>query len=202
MTYTHTRTAVLLLAAWTSAPAVTAAQHQPAPVAEQIAGAVLPLPEDQRAGATVMGYRAVGRLTVLRQGTGDMICMADEPGNETYHVACWHESLGPLMAMGRELTARGIQDPQRDSIRAAAAADGRLEMPEHPAAFHSLTGPVASWNPQDGTFVGASKLHTVYIPWATSETTGLSTAPAGGGQPWLMFPGSYRAHIMIVPGGA
>jgi hypothetical protein len=202
MTYTHTRTASLLFAVCALAPAAAAAQQQPGPVAEQIAGAVLPLPEDQRAGATVMGYRTAGQLSVLRQGTGDMICLADEPGNETYHVACWHDSLEPLMAMGRELAARGIQDPQRDSMRAAAATDGRLQMPEAPAAFHSLTGPVASWNPRDGTFVGASKLHTVYIPWATTESTGLSTAPAGGGQPWLMFPGSYRAHIMIVPGGA
>lgn len=190
----------LALTALLLAPAGVAAQLPPA--AEQIAGAVLPLPADQRATATVLGYRAQGTLSVLREGSGDMICLADEPGNDTYHVACYHESLEPMMAMGRALTARGIADPERDSLRAVAAADGRLELPEGAAAFHSLTGPVSGWNPAEGTLVGASKLHTVYVPWATGETTGLSTVPAGGGQPWLMFPGSYRAHIMIVPGGA
>lgn len=193
------RAAAVLTVAFALGAAPCAAQT--APVEEQIAGAVLPLPADQRASATVMGYRMPGKLTVLREGSGDMICLADEPGNETYHVACYHESLEPMMQMGRELTARGIADPQRDSLRAAAAAEGRLEMPDGPAAFHSLTAPTTAWNPEEGTLVGASRLHTVYVPWATAETTGLSTLPAGGGQPWLMFPGSYRAHIMIVPGG-
>lgn len=198
MTNRMLRAGALLLTVGALATGGLAAQV--APVAEQITGAVLPLPADQRASARVLGYRAAGELSVLREGTGDMICLADEPGNETYHVACYHESLEPMMQMGRDLTARGIGDPQRDSIRAAAAADGRLEMPEVPAAFHSLTAPVSDWNPAEGTLVGASKLHTVYVPWATSDETGLSTVPAGGGQPWLMFPGSYRAHIMIVPG--
>lgn len=178
-----------------------AVSAQVAPIPQQIVGAVLPLPEAQRAGATVMGYRVAGELTVIRQGSGDMVCLADAPGNDTYHVACYHNSLEPMMAYGRELAARGIVEPQRDSMRAAGAADGTFAMPASPAAFHSLTGPVASWNPTAGTFEGASRLHTVYIPWATEESTGLSTDPAMNGQPWLMFPGNYRAHIMIVPGG-
>lgn len=169
------------------------------PLAEQIAGALLPLPADQRDGATVLGYRTEGELSVIRRGSGDMICLADAPGNATYHVACYHESLEPLMKMGRELVARGIVDPERDGIRAAAAADGTLKMPDHPAAFHSLTGPASGWNPAARTLEGAARIHTVYVPWATEETTGLSTTPAASGQPWLMFPGSYRAHIMIVP---
>jgi hypothetical protein len=188
---------VALMSALALGPTVAVAQAPS--VDEQIAGAVLPLPEDQRAGATVMGYRTAGELTVIRQGTGDMVCLADEPGNDVYHVACYHESLEPLMQLGRDLTAQGIVDPERDGIRAKAAEDGTLEMPDGPAAFHSLTGPASGWNPTTGTLQEGAKLHTVYVPFATGETTGLSTQPAGNGQPWLMFPGSYRAHIMIQP---
>jgi hypothetical protein len=187
--------AVTLVAA--GVPGEAAAQTPP--VEEQIAGAVLALPTDQRAGATVMGYRTAGELSVIRRGAGDMICLADHPGNETFHVACYHESLEPMMAMGRELTAKGIVDPERDELRAAAAAAGELEVPDGPAAFHSLTAPIASWNAETRTLERAARLHTVYVPFQTGETTGLSTVPAGGGQPWLMFPGSYRAHIMIQP---
>ena len=37
----------------------------------------------------------------------------------------------------------------------------------------------------------------VYTPYATPESTGLSTAPGPG--PWLMYPGTPGAHIMISP---
>lgn len=193
------KTRYLVLAATAVLLSPGLVRGQLAPVGEQIKGAVLPLPENQRAGATVMGYRVEGQLTVIKQGTGDMICLADAPGNETYHVACYHESLEPLMKMGRELSAQGIVDPERNQRRAAAAEAGTLKMPDVPAAFHSLTGPETNWSPEAGTFEGAAAIHTVYIPWATGETTGLSTQPASAGAPWLMFPGTYRAHIMIIP---
>jgi hypothetical protein len=38
----------------------------------------------------------------------------------------------------------------------------------------------------------------VYIPFATPETTGIPAVPAPN-QPWLMFPGTPKAHIMFVP---
>jgi hypothetical protein len=34
-------------------------------------------------------------------------------------------------------------------------------------------------------------------PNATSATTGLPTAPGRG--PWLMFPGTPKAHMMLTP---
>jgi hypothetical protein len=37
----------------------------------------------------------------------------------------------------------------------------------------------------------------VYVPYATPESTGLSTTP--GTAPWLMYPGTPGAHIMISP---
>jgi len=39
----------------------------------------------------------------------------------------------------------------------------------------------------------------IYVPNATSATTGLPEQAAGPGQPWLMFPGTPGAHIMITP---
>ena len=45
---------------------------------------------------------------------------------------------------------------------------------------------------------GARPLYVVYIPFATAESTGLSATPAPG-TPWIMFPGTPKAHIMFVP---
>ena len=39
----------------------------------------------------------------------------------------------------------------------------------------------------------------IYVPFATGESTGLATRPAGPGVPWLMDPGTAGAHIMISP---
>ncbi|MFT5773641.1 MAG: hypothetical protein ACI9ZX_003050 [Algoriphagus sp.] len=39
----------------------------------------------------------------------------------------------------------------------------------------------------------------MYIPWATSESTGLPLKAYGPGMPWIMDPGTHRAHIMISP---
>jgi len=39
----------------------------------------------------------------------------------------------------------------------------------------------------------------IYIPYATAESTGLPTKPIAPGMPWIMDPGTHRAHIMIDP---
>src|SRR5688572_15363612 len=75
------------------------------PVEEQIAAAVLPLPEDLRNGATIMGYKMKDKLEPLKQGTNGMICLALYVSRPDFHVACYHKGLEPFMARGRELRA-------------------------------------------------------------------------------------------------
>ena len=55
---------------------------------EQIAGAVLPAPEEARDGVMVYGYDVDGNLVTIREGTNDLICIADKPGDERFHAAC------------------------------------------------------------------------------------------------------------------
>ena len=69
----------------------------------QIAGALQAAPEDRREAATVMGHDTEGGLVVLRQGTNEIICLADKPGDDNFRVACYHESLEAYMKRGREL---------------------------------------------------------------------------------------------------
>jgi hypothetical protein len=167
-----------------------------ASAADQIAAAVLPLPADARATATVLGYSADGKLTTLRKGTGSMICLADDPKLAQFHVACYHESMEPFMARGRELRASGITGTQVDTVRFREAKSGRLKVPNHPASLYSLTG--GSFDRDTKTAPGARWLYVVYIPYATAASTGLSDKPQEGA-PWLMFPGTPKAHIMFVP---
>lgn len=196
-------TRLSLLAAGLCLPIALAAQEAeavksvvlPTPEA-QIAAAVLPLPEEFRASATVLGYRVPGELVTLRQGTGAMICLADNPSEARFHVACYQRDMEPFMARGRALRAQGITNV--DSVRYAEVESGVLPMPNR-AALWSLTGGPTSFdwatNTPDGT---VRPLYVVYLPGATAESTGLPVKP-GQNTPWLMFPGTPKAHIMFIP---
>jgi manganese oxidase len=165
---------------------------------QQIAAAVLPLPEGMRAGATVLGYRKEGELSELRKGTNGMTCLADDPALAPFHVACYHESMEPFMARGRALRAEGITGDQVDTVRFREVDEGRLKMPTDPAALWSLSGPPGSWDPATNEVKGGRPLYVIYIPFATEASTGLPAVPAQG-IPWIMFPGTPKAHIMFVP---
>jgi hypothetical protein len=187
---------------WTVVLSVVVAAMAPAqtptiaPADDQIAAAVLPLPADARSTATVLGYGADGKLTTLRKGTGPMICLADDPKEQRFHVACYHDSMEPFMARGRELRTSGVTGTQVDSVRFREAKAGSLKIPNHPSSLYSLTG--GTFDPATKTAPGARWLYVVYIPYATAASTGLSDKPAGNA-PWIMFPGTPKAHIMFTP---
>jgi hypothetical protein len=168
------------------------------PVAQQIAAAVQPLPAPMQGSAAVLGYGADGQLVELRRGSGSMICLADDPKDDGFHVACYSATMDPFMARGRELRARGADQNTVDSVRGAESRDGRIRMPST-AMLYSLTGPAGSYNAATNTVTGARPLFVVYTPFATAESLGVTTMPQRG-VPWMMHPGAPNAHIMFVPG--
>lgn len=165
---------------------------------QQVAAAVLALPETLRPGAAVLGYRTAGRLVELRPGSNGMTCLADDPAIANFHVACYHQSLEPFMARGRTLRAQGMDAAQVDTVRFKEIEAKTLMMPDGPAALYSLSGPAGSWNPATNEVKDGRPLYVVYIPFATEASTGLPATPARG-LPWIMFPGTPKAHIMFVP---
>lgn len=162
---------------------------------EQVAGAVLAAPEDMREGARVLGYDDAGALVTLREGTNDLICLADTPGDDEFRVACYHNSLEPYMVRGRELRAEGVERQESFNIRHQEAEAGTLAMPTAPAAVYNLGGPLDGFDPATAQ-VG---LYALYIPYATKASTGIPEQPIAPGAPWIMRPGTPSAHIMISP---
>ena len=173
---------------------------QPIPDKEkQISTAVMAAPEDVRADATVLGYDAQGKLITLREGTNSQVCVADDPNRDGFQVVCYHKDLVPFMERGKVLRAEGKNPKEIFDIREEEAKAGTLAMPEQPSTLHLLEGKEVVWNAEEGTLDGARYRYVVYIPWATSESTGLPTNPIVPGGPWIMDPGTHRAHIMITP---
>jgi hypothetical protein len=188
------RTAAALVAAVVLA-APLRAQGVMSP-ADQIASAVLPLPAEFRATATVLGYSAERKLVTLREGTGAFTCLASDPARDELHVACYHKSMEPFMARGRALRASGVRGEGVDSARYAEVKAGTLKVPAQPAALYSLTG--GKYDAGAGTAPTARSLYVIYIPGATAASTGITDKPTVGA-PWIMFPGTPKAHIMFVP---
>jgi hypothetical protein len=182
-----------------AAPPAAPAKSVTPPAAEQIAAAVLPLPPEFRADARVLGYRAGSHTLVpLREGKGPFTCLASDPAGQGFHVACYHQSLEPFMARGRALRASGVKGDQVDTVRFAEVRAKKLAMPTHPASLYQLFGPPDAFDAATGTAPKAQSLFIVYLPGATAASTGLSVKPAEG-TPWLMFPGTPKAHIMLQP---
>ena len=164
----------------------------------QIAAAVQAAPADQRAEATILGYDAEGSLVTLRMGGNELVCLSDDPKDTRFSVACYHASLEPYMARGRALAAQGIADGmERNQLRWQEAEEGSLPLPENPATLYVLSG--SGFDPASGAVSEPYLRYVVYVPWATLEDTGLPAQPMGPGSPWLMFPGTAGAHIMISP---
>lgn len=183
-----------------SAPAEAQDEYQavaPPPLPEQIAQALAAAPEERADGATIMGFDGSGKLVVIREGTNDLICLADDPAQEGFDVACYHESLEPYMARGRQLREEGVSGMQRMTMRWDEVEAGRLSMPEFPATLYSVRGD--SFDAATRTVVNRYERWVVYTPFATAESTGLSATPTANGAPWIMFPGTAGAHIMISP---
>jgi hypothetical protein len=187
--------ASLIAATAVLAAAAGTAEAQTKSADQQIAAAVSPLPEGLRAGAEVRAL-IEGALVTVRDGSNEMICLADDPTRQGFHAACYHRDLEPFMARGRELRAEGRTRPEIDSIRLAEIDSGTLEIPSRPTALYSLSSDSAAWDEAAGMPADASGLYVIYLPYATAKSSGISVQPARD-RPWLMYPGKPWAHVMI-----
>jgi hypothetical protein len=157
----------------------------------RIAEALKPLPEDLKAGATVVAYdKATGARQVLRAGTNAIEC---QPKAEDGFVRCYNKVLAPRRDMEAKLHAQKKTDKEVSDAIAAAMKDGTLK----PAPFGTISYRYSD-DPQR-----IKLLWVISVPNATPESLGVSTtsqrdaALAGHGMPWMMLPGTPGAHIMI-----
>lgn len=162
----------------------------------QIAGAVLAAPAELRDGAAVLGFDGQGGRVKLREGTNEMICLASDPAKATFESDCYHKDLEPFMARGRELVAQKITGAKRNEIRNKEVEEGKLPMSREPRTLYVLTG--SNFDAATGKVENSYLRWVIYVPFATPQSTGLSTKGSDGA-PWLMAAGTAAAHIMINP---
>jgi len=182
----------ILAAAAIVLAAPLAALAQPAASADaKIAEAVMILPPDLRAGATVVTYdAATGARQVLRQGTNFVEC---QPRMADGFTRCYNKALGPRRDLEAKLHAHKKSDEEVQKAVAEAVKAGTLPAPAK--GMMSYRG----YDKRDRI----QNLWVMSLPNATPEAVGVSTASQrdaaleGKGLPWMMLPGTPGAHIMI-----
>lgn len=165
----------------------------------QIKTAVLSLSDADKDGAMVYGYDGYGKMVVLREGTNNLVCLGDDPAKEGISTSCYFSQLEPFMARGRELKAQGKNTEELRKIRGEEVASGKLKMPSEPSMMYVYYGKDENYDKATGELKDGKLRYVIYTPYATSETTGLPEKPHAPGMPWIMDPGTHRAHIMIGP---
>ena len=169
---------------------VMAATEQASSIDPRIAEAVQILPDDLRAGATVVTYDETGARKVLRQGTNFIEC---QPRMADGFTRCYHKSLAPRRDLEAKLRAGKKTDEEIQQAVAAAVKAGTL--PASAKGMMSYRG----YDKRDRIKL----LWVMSVPNATPEQLGVSTvsqrdaALKGHGMPWMMLPGTPGAHIMI-----
>lgn len=182
---------IAIAAALAFAGPMAAAAQTPGPDA-LIAEAVQILPEDLRAGATVVSYDpATGARRVVRQGTNFIECQPRDPADG--FARCYNKLFGPRRDLEAKLRAEKKTDEQVSQAVAAAIKAGTLA-PTPPG--------VMSYRHYDKR----DRIQHLWVwstPNSTPESVGVSTvsqrneALEGRGLPWMMLPGTPGAHIMI-----
>ena len=163
-----------------------------------VATALMAAPEESRANCKVIGYNMKGEFVTFKEGSNEFIVLVDNSKQSGFNAACYHKDLEPFMARGRALKAEGKNRQEVFDIRETEMKSGELTIPTG-STLHIYYGAKTRYNPVTSEVEEARLRYVVYMPWATSASTGLPKTPSAPNHPWIMNPGTHRAHIMISP---
>lgn len=152
-----------------------AATGQTSPSAEmQIKTALMAAPSEQRDGAMVYGFNDKNEFVILRKGTNEMICLADDPGQKGLNVSCYHKDLEPFMQRGRVLKKEGKSHQEIFDLRENEVKTGKLKMPSQPTTLFVFTAPDEKYNKQTGEVQDGYLRYVCLHPLRNSSQHGLA----------------------------
>ncbi|SDW56249.1 hypothetical protein [Flavobacterium degerlachei] len=163
-----------------------------------IATALMAAPKESRSKCKVIGYNMAGEFVTLKEGDNEFIILADNPTQAGFSAACYHKDLEPFMARGRALRAEGKNEQEVFAIREEEMKLGQLKITPG-LTLQIYYGAKTVYDSAASKVEGAQLRYVIYLPWATSESTGLPEVPMASNHPWIMNPGTHKAHIMISP---
>jgi len=177
---------------------IFAGSQAPLVLSQTISAAVLPLPEQLRAGATVVRLDSSLQPEVLRKGTNGMVCIADAPNDDRFDVRCYRDTFIPVVYRAFQLGYRVAGEKVGAEIKA-----GKLQLSDAPTAGYRCLGPVAGYDASRNSVNSQVECwQSIHFPFRTAAEIGLpdeADVPESQqrGAPYVMSSGTYWSHVMI-----
>jgi len=169
-----------LVAASTSALAQTPA--------DPIETALLALPANLRADATVIKWKSDFTYDTLRKGTNGLVCYdrSGFPLQQPFSIEC--TAVANLERAAQNLKAEALGERAKsEAMLNAMEKDGTRAKPGYGSVWYHFAGPDRE----------RARAHmTVALPGATAQSTGLPDKRTQDGV-WIMNAGTTTAHLMI-----
>ena len=166
--------------------------------AQQLAALPLPLPDSLRAGATLVGVDANKQRVTLRGGSNGVVCTIWVPGEDSFDVRCYQQSFMPVIdARWKHSVAGASYRVMQHDLDSAIAAKA-IVLPDHPTAGYRMLGPARAFDAKRGRVTNEiEQWESIHIPYHTGVEMGLPSEEQGGSL-FVMSPGTYWAHVMIM----
>lgn len=165
---------------------------------QSIAGALIPLPEQLRANATVVRLNASFRPEVLRAGSNGMVCIADTPKDDRFDVRCYRDTFIPIVYRTFQL-GYDVAGPKV----AAEIQAGTLQLSRDPTAGYRCLGPISGYNASQNTVDARIECwQSIHFPFRTATDVGFPDERDVPERrqleiPYVMSSGTYWSHVMI-----
>jgi len=175
-----------------------AAVQAPLSSNQMIAGALLPLPEQLRAGATVVRLDGSFRPEVLRKGPNGMVCIADAPNDDRFDVRCYRDTFIPVVYRAFQLGYQVSGEKVEAEIKA-----GKLQLSPEPTAGYRCLGPISAYDSsRNAVNAQVECWQSIHFPFRTAAEVGFPDehdVPASQQRevPYVMSSGKYWSHVMI-----
>lgn len=166
--------------------------------AQQLAALPLPLPDSLRAGATLVGINANKQRVTLRGGSNGVVCTIWVPGEDSFDVRCYQQSFMPVIDERWKHDAAGASYRAMRHDLDSAIAVKAIVLPDHPTAGYRMLGPARAFDAKRGRVTNEiEQWESIHIPYRTGVEMGLPSEEQGGSF-FVMSPGTYWAHVMIM----
>ena len=176
---------------------VAALQARSVP-SQTVVAAVIPLPTQLRAGATVVRLNSSFEPEVLHKGTNGMVCIADAPNDDRFDVRCYRDTFIPVVYRAFQLGYRVSGEKVGAEVQA-----GKLQVSREPTAGYRCLGPAAGYDASRNSVDARVECwQSIHFPFRTAAEVGFpdeADVPEGQQRstPYVMSSGTYWSHVMI-----
>lgn len=165
---------------------------------QQLAALPLPLPDSLRANATLVGVDANKQRVTLRSGSNGVVCTVWVPGEDSFDVRCYQQGFMPVIDERWKHAAAGSSYRAMQHDLDSAIAAKAIVLPDHPTAGYRMLGPARAFDAKAGRVTKEiERWESIHIPYRTGAEMGLPSEEQGGSL-FVMSPGTYWAHVMIM----